>query len=211
MCPRDIFTDQLREDVSAKLTVVLTQAGIGPIVLWGEWAMMYYGVPIWDNHMHLLVPDDQLENAYKVLLAAGFKDSPPTLIPQVNPLDPNIRWEELGCPAYRVVGDLCHGRTPLKILIQNYSAAASTFDKIDPDSFAQCAGLAIPALSLLGQSFLRAYFKPVNSKSKSRTRGILGVWCASVKLSGYSPLGVDAMRDVSEIDDTMRLYWERGY
>ncbi|PCH38496.1 hypothetical protein WOLCODRAFT_149433 [Wolfiporia cocos MD-104 SS10] len=207
----DIFTNQLREDVSAKLTGVLAQASIGRIVLWGEWAMMYYGVPVWDNHMHLLVPDDQLENAYKVLLAAGFKDSPPILIPMVNSLDPNIRWEELGCPAYRVVGDLCHGKTPLKILIQNYSAAASTFDDADPGSFEQCAGLAIPSLLLLGQSFLRTYFRLVSSKSKSRTRGMLRVWCASVKLSGYSPLGVDAMRDVPGIDDAMALYWKRGY
>ncbi|KAL6299589.1 hypothetical protein BKA93DRAFT_583935 [Sparassis latifolia] len=98
----DIFTDQLRQDVSAYLTGVLAQSGIGPIILWGEWAMLYYGVPISPNHMHLLVPDDQLETAYEVLLSAGYKDSPLPLIPVISSLDPNIRWEELGCPAHRI-------------------------------------------------------------------------------------------------------------
>ncbi|KAL6303299.1 hypothetical protein BKA93DRAFT_929191 [Sparassis latifolia] len=205
----DIFTDLLLQDVSAKLTSVLAQSGIGPIILWGEWAMLYYGVPISDNHMHLLVPDDQLETAYRVLLAAGYKDSPLPLIPVISSLDPNIRWEELGCPAHRIVGDLSHGRTHLAILIQNYSAAASTFDDANPGSFEHCAGLAIPSLPLLGESFLRTYFK--SSDCRSRVRSILAVWCASVKLSGYAPLGVDAMRGVPGINEGMALYWERGY
>ncbi|GBE84792.1 hypothetical protein SCP_0607720 [Sparassis crispa] len=173
--------------------------------------MLYYGVPVIQNHMHLLVPDDQLETAYKVLLAAGYKDSPLPLIPMVSSRDPNTHWEELGCPAYRMVL-LRDGKRSLIILIQNYSAAASTFDDANPSSFEQCAGLAIPPLPLLGQSFLRTYFTYFKSSGrKSRVSSILQVWCASVKLSGYAPLGVDAMRGVPGISDAMTLYWERGY
>ncbi|GBE77380.1 hypothetical protein SCP_0102530 [Sparassis crispa] len=89
----DIFSDEFRQKLPAKLTNVLAQSGVGPIILWGECAMLYYGVPVSQNHMHLLVPDDQLETAYKVLLAAGYKDSPLPLIPIVSSRDPNTRWE----------------------------------------------------------------------------------------------------------------------
>ncbi|KZT03869.1 uncharacterized protein LAESUDRAFT_751460 [Laetiporus sulphureus 93-53] len=205
----DIFHDELRQNVSAKLTSVLAQSGIGPIILWGEWALLYYGVPICEHHMHLLVPDDQLEAAYEALLAAGYEDSPPVLLPMVTSSDPNIHWEELGCPAHQVVGDLRHRKSRVKILIQDYSAAAGTFDDADPSSFEQCAGLAIPPLPLLAESFLRAYFQVRGSHS--RLCDMLRVWIASVKECGYSPLGVDAMRGVPGIDDAMALYWERGY
>ncbi|OBZ72181.1 hypothetical protein A0H81_07835 [Grifola frondosa] len=110
-------------------------SGIDPVILWGEWAMLYYGVPISDNHMHLVVPDDQLKTAYEVLLAAGYKDPGHPLIPTVNTLDPNVHWEQLGCPAHRIAGDLAIGKTTLGVLIQNYCAAVSTFDDANPGSF----------------------------------------------------------------------------
>ncbi|KZT64374.1 hypothetical protein DAEQUDRAFT_815000 [Daedalea quercina L-15889] len=205
----DVFTDKLRKDVSAHLTGILAQAGIGPIILWGEWAMLYYGVPVSQNHIHILVPDDQLEIAYKTLLEAGYRDSPQEFIPPVNSLDPNLRWEELGCPAYRVVatGNVLNG----PVLIQNYSAAGGIFGEEDLSLFEQCAGLSIPPLSIIAQSFLRMYFKLAASKPKSRTRSMLGVWCAYVKFYGYSPLGTEAMSGVPGIDDAMVQYWERGY
>ncbi|RDB29347.1 hypothetical protein Hypma_014919 [Hypsizygus marmoreus] len=64
--------------------------------------MLYYGVPLFYTHMHLLVPDDQLETAYRNLLAAGYKDSPVPLLPVVGLGDPNLHWEELTCPAHRI-------------------------------------------------------------------------------------------------------------
>ncbi|KAJ3554145.1 hypothetical protein NM688_g3258 [Phlebia brevispora] len=145
----DVFTDELREEISTKLTGVLAQAGVGPIVLWGEWAMMYYGIPTIYNHMHLLVPDDQLETAYRTLLAAGYKDTPSVLLPVTNSHDPNTRWARLGSPAYRVAHDnFSKGPSLFKILLQNYSAARSTFSDADPRAFTSMQGSPCRAESL---------------------------------------------------------------
>ena len=47
--PGDVLTDALRATISKNLSAALDQAGVGPIVMWGEWAMLYYGVPINEN------------------------------------------------------------------------------------------------------------------------------------------------------------------
>jgi hypothetical protein len=145
-------------------------------------------------------------------------------------LDPNIRWEELGCqprrfgepfqsissPASRTeqarsVGRLKYGRAPLPIIIQNYSSAGKTFDRKMVMSWTKCAGLAVPPLKDLGKSFLRAFFGLRRSGATSRTEGIISVWIASLKGYGYTPLGVTAMKGVPGVDKEMQVYWERGY
>jgi hypothetical protein len=52
--PGDVLTDELRADIWKNLCSALDQAGVGPIVMWGEWAMLYYGVPINENVGSLL-------------------------------------------------------------------------------------------------------------------------------------------------------------
>ncbi|TEB26804.1 hypothetical protein FA13DRAFT_993954 [Coprinellus micaceus] len=127
--PGDVLTDELRADIWKNLCSALDQAGVGPIVMWGEWAMLYYGVPINENHLHILVPDDQLEVAYDAMKASGYKDWPFELQEDYGLLDPNIRWAELGAPARRMFGDLHNERAHLPVVLQNYASAASTFDK----------------------------------------------------------------------------------
>ncbi|KZT69681.1 hypothetical protein DAEQUDRAFT_726322 [Daedalea quercina L-15889] len=135
------------------------------------------------NNMHILVPDGELESTYETLLEAGYRDFPPEHIPLINSLDPNIYWEELDCPAYRVAtaSDVHYG----SVLVQNHSAADGISGEEDPSPFNQCAGLSIPLLLILAQSFLRTHFRLVASKPKSRTRSMPGVWCAYVKLATH--------------------------
>jgi hypothetical protein len=47
--PGNAFSEKLRADLSTRLSCVLEQAGAGPLVLWGEWAMLYYGIPVAAN------------------------------------------------------------------------------------------------------------------------------------------------------------------
>jgi hypothetical protein len=45
----DIFPETLRQDISTHLTNIFAQSKIGPVILWGEWALLYYGVPVAEN------------------------------------------------------------------------------------------------------------------------------------------------------------------
>ncbi|KAH6877386.1 hypothetical protein BKA70DRAFT_1346315 [Coprinopsis sp. MPI-PUGE-AT-0042] len=210
--PGDAFSEKLRADLSALLLTVLDQAGVGPVVLWGEWAMLYYGVPVAANDLHILVPDEELEIAHTALLSAGYKDEPAEIHEHHGLLDPNIRWEELGCPARRFVNAKLHyERALLPIVVQNYSSTANIFTKASAASFDKCGGLAIPPLHVLGQSFLRAMFKLRRSEATSRAESVVQWWVASVKDTGYTPLGSGAMKGVEGIDEEMELFWERGY
>ncbi|KAH6912566.1 hypothetical protein BKA70DRAFT_766349 [Coprinopsis sp. MPI-PUGE-AT-0042] len=209
--PGDAFGKDFRADITALLSKILDQAGVGPVIMWGDWAMLYYGIPMGVNELHLLVPDDKLQKSHAALKSAGYKDEPFVIQESHGLLDPNIRWEELGSKPLRVVGKLNYGQARLPVIIHKYSSAGKTFDVEMAASWKKCAGLAVPPLKELGKSFLRAYFGLRRSGATSMTQGTLGVWIASVKGYGYTPLGIDAMKGVPGVDEEMKLYWERGY
>ena len=98
------------------------------------------------------------------------------------------------------------------MLLQNFSVGGATFTKADVAAFECCAGLSIPPLQTVGESFVKAYFKVKRSEdATSSLLSILNVWCSSVKHTGYSPLGDDGLEGVSNLDEEMKLYWTRGY
>lgn len=118
--PGDAFAKEFRDEITTLLSNILDQAGVGTAIMWGDWAMLYYGVPIgvnlgfstdtnlsfltWRNlrqDLHLLVPDDQLQKAHAALILAGYKEEPLVIEESHGLLDPNIRWEELGCEPHR--------------------------------------------------------------------------------------------------------------
>jgi hypothetical protein len=45
----DAFAKDFRAEISTLLTKVLDKAGVGPAIMWGDWAMLYYGVPMGVN------------------------------------------------------------------------------------------------------------------------------------------------------------------
>jgi hypothetical protein len=99
----------------------------------------------------------------------------------------------------------------LPILVQSYSSAGDTFTKAPTASFDTCGGLAVPPLHVLGQSFLRALFKLRRSGATSRAESVAQWWIASVKDTGYTPLGKGAMKGADGMDEEMQVFWERGY
>ena len=182
--PGDGFSEKLRTHISELLSDVLSNAGVHSLVMWGECATLYYGVPMGVNNLHVLVPDDQLEASCDALLSAGYRDEPFEIQEGNGLLDPNIRWEELG-PARQFVNDKLHWhKYPLRVLLQNRSAAGATFTSSDPSSFPdRCGGLIVPPLQILAQSFLGALHKLREAGTTSRTQDILSVWISAVKFT----------------------------
>jgi len=95
----------------------------------------------------------------------------------------------------------------VQFVVQGLSVAQPTFDMIEPADFRSLAGILVPPLLKLAQSFIYAHSHAVKGSLCSM---LLMVWCSYVAHMGYTPLTRSAMRSTN-MDEDLIILWEQHF
>ncbi|KDR78853.1 hypothetical protein GALMADRAFT_154764 [Galerina marginata CBS 339.88] len=145
--PGAAINDWLWDEISV-ITDTLEKGGIGPIVAWGDFALIYYGIPTVCTNYFFLVPDACVAPAHQALLDIGYVD---------NPTPRGIRsmpGDRQNVPSFEILSPIRNNHLR-RFAFEGFSTCP-LFNKIDLKIFEKRSGLAIPPLRTLAHSFAAA-------------------------------------------------------